>query len=126
MHESILQAILLTYLQPLEKIIERRAAWYLTLSEKDPFSMSPDEASRHQRRLTDIAEEIEILDAVRHSIDDLGSLYVEKIAALENTLAVAKREHTELMKNHSMLSMMCQTDYDTIALFHNIILSRRT
>lgn len=125
MYESIQLAIANTYLAPLEKLIERKASYYLALSERDAFTMPDDEARRHHRRMQELAAEVELLDNLLHSIEDIRDTYSARLIAAENALAAAAREHTALLKSHAMLFEANQSDYEYQTLLHKIILSRR-
>lgn len=125
MTETIHLAILQTYIQPLEALIERKARYYLALSERDVFGM-PDEAARtHQRRLADLAAEIEVLDNVSKSIGDIQAVYHEKLHAAEKTIAMAAHDYISLMKDHLILSEMYTSSDEYAQYLSNHIISRR-
>lgn len=84
--QTIAQAILATYLQPLDKIIERRAAWYLALSDKDMFAMPEEESKKHQRRLNELAEEIEIFTNIKSAIEQMHLAYHAHAEELETVV----------------------------------------
>jgi len=119
MQDTIALAIFQIYLQPLEKLIDRKAAYYLALSERDPFAMPEDEARRHQRRLQELAEEVQLLDNVTHSITALSDAYHEKLFAAEKTIAAITRDYISLAKDfRSIQQAFLDTSDSELILLH--------
>lgn len=86
LEKSLKEAVLQIYLKPLEKIIERRASYYLHLSEKDLFSMSEKDAQFHQVKMQELGEEIEALDNIKSAIEDLSTWYAEAVHEVEKDI----------------------------------------
>ncbi len=125
--EIISIAIMEAYIGPLKKLIEKKAGIYLALSERDQFAMSDDEARRHQRRIDELVHEIELLDNVSQSIEDLQHVYHQQLHLAEQALTKANHDITELTKDHIALSQMYWSDHEYQQFLHNyIIQTRRT
>lgn len=126
--EIISIAIMEAYIGPLKKLIEKKAGIYLALSERDQFAMSDDEARRHQRRIDDLVREIELLDNVSQSIEDLQHVYHQQLHLAELALTKANHDITELTKDHITLSQMYWSDHEYQQFLHNYIIqtTRRT
>lgn len=125
MNEAIQIAIAQVYLGPLQALIERKARYYLALSERDAFSMTDEEAVRHHRRLRELADEIELLDNLSGSIEAIRDTYAGWLQAAETSLTRAARDYTSLQKNHLVLSEIYKTDQQYLNLLHDIIILSR-
>lgn len=84
--ESLSQQLLTIYIKPLEKMIDRRAKYYLFLSEKDLFSMTESEAKKHNDKIQEIGEEVETLANVKDAVLNLFSVYTEAFEEVETKL----------------------------------------
>ena len=119
--EIICIAIIDTYIRPIKKLIEKKASIYLSLSKRDLFAMSDDEARRHQRLIDDLVREIELLDNVSQSIEDLQHVYHQQLLLAEKALIVANHDITELAKKHITVCQMYQSCYEYQEFLHNYI-----
>ena len=104
--EIICIAIIDTYIRPIKKLIEKKASIYLSLSKRDLFAMSDDEARRHQRLIDDLVREIELLDNVSQSIEDLQYVYNQQLLLAEKALKAANHDITALAKDYITLYQM--------------------
>lgn len=59
------------YVEPVQKILERKAAYWSMLGEKDLADLPADEAKRTLRRMQDLEDEVEAIDRLCHATRDV-------------------------------------------------------
>jgi len=84
--EGLLSHLLEIYIKPLDKMIERRAKYYLHLSEKDLFGMTDLEAKKHNDKIQEVGTEVENLAKVKSAVSDLYLVFAEAFEEVENNL----------------------------------------
>ena len=114
--EAIHQAILTTYLQPLQALIERRAKYYIALNAKDPFVMSDDEAQKWQARIQEIGKEIETLENVRNAIDELHQIYHNRLRQAEDNLRLHRAAFNQVWLDYITFRQMFETESEVTKL----------
>jgi hypothetical protein len=82
---AIMEYVHKQYLTEYEEVLTRRAIQFQKLSEKDPFSMTEEEQSKHQALLNKLANELLIMDKMRW----LATEY----QALETRLQIQSRQN---------------------------------
>lgn len=85
--ESILlQALYEKYLQPIERLLHRKIAYWETLERTDRFGLSDQENQRLQRRMDDLATEILALDNLLHAVAEFATQYARHLDVLQSRL----------------------------------------
>lgn len=97
--EPIYMALAGQYIAQLERLTDRQARLYLALAEKDMFAMSADEAKKYQRRLDEVAKDVESLAALKDCLEQLSVTYA-------NAIAWERYKHRQTLKN---LDTICQS-----------------
>ena len=120
--EAIYAAVLDTYLKPLEKMVERRARFYLFLSEEDPFEMDEAEARKHNARLQEVGEEIETLSNVKAAAEELFKVYQSAFVHAEAALKESQHQAYQLSLDLITTRQLLQTagEWESFLLEHSI------
>lgn len=108
--EAIQQAVIQTYLNPLDRIIERKAKIFSALSARDPFAMTDEEAAQHQRRLREIGEETELLGHLRTAISDLHDTYNQRLSEAERAIAALQHDIQQLGLDYATFRQLFQSE----------------
>lgn len=79
----LLQALYEKYLRPIEALLEKKIRYWESLEATDRFGLSDADNQRLQRRMHDLATEIEALDNLLHAVPEFAAAYTRHLDAMQ-------------------------------------------
>lgn len=98
---AIMEHLHKQYLTEYEEVLTRRAIQFQKLSEKDPFSMTEDEQSKHQDLLNKLANELLTMDKMRWLASEYQALEISLEAKSRQSFYWA-RDQFELLAREAV------------------------
>lgn len=80
---TLLQALYHQYLKPIEALIDKKIRYWESLEATDRFHLSDADNQRLQRRMQDLATEIEALDNLLNAVPEFAATYAQHLDAVQ-------------------------------------------